>query len=154
MSLLNDSLVAVTLDGKIIIKYLESPLLTHQRSGPSPTANSSITFDYSKLLLAFSSNSTNIVIIDFNGTVVDEISLPHNQSVVSLEFDSDDQLLVSTDLPSLLILTSLSCPQNFTLNESICVCSPNFVPVGTSCQCPSTFNFINSSCLCQHPFIV
>jgi hypothetical protein len=32
-----------------------------------------LAIDYNKQLMAFSSNSTNIVITDFNGTVVDEV---------------------------------------------------------------------------------
>ena len=71
ISFLNDSFVAVTLDGKIVTKNLQTPSLTHEKQVPTATPNSSIAIDYTKQLLAFSSNSTNIVITDFNGTVVD-----------------------------------------------------------------------------------
>jgi hypothetical protein len=42
--------------------------------------------DYDKPLIAFSSNSTNIAIAIFDGTLVDEITLPSGQIVVSLAF--------------------------------------------------------------------
>ena len=71
ISFLNDSFVAVTLDGRIVTKNLQTPSLTQEKQVPTATPNSSIAIDYTKQLLAFSSNSTNIVITDFNGTVVD-----------------------------------------------------------------------------------
>jgi len=60
--------------------------------------------------MAFSSNSTNIIITDFDGNIVDEVQAPTGESVVSLAFNLNDELLVSTDKSSLLIWTSLPCP--------------------------------------------
>jgi hypothetical protein len=110
ISFLNDSSIAVTLDGKIVIKNLKPSSTTQESKLTAVTANSSLAIDYNAQLMAFSSNSTNIVITDFNGAVVDEVQLPSAGNVVALVFNANDELLVSTDTPSLFIWTSLPCP--------------------------------------------
>jgi hypothetical protein len=47
----------------------------------------------------FFSNSTNIVITDFHGTVVEEVRLPSNGNVCALAFNSNHEFLANTDKP-------------------------------------------------------
>jgi hypothetical protein len=150
ISFLNDSSIAVTLDGKIVLKNLQPslPVATY-KSLKAATANSSLAIEYNKQLMVFSSNSTNIIITDFNGTVIDEVQLPSAGNVVALAFNANDELLVITDTPSLFIWTSLPCPQNFTIINQVCACRDTFVPIEGSCICPNNLVLINESCGCR-----
>jgi hypothetical protein len=69
-----------------------------------------VAIDYNTQLIAYSSDSTNIVITDFNGAIVDEVQLPSAGNVVALAFNANNELLVSTDTPSLYVWTTLGCP--------------------------------------------
>jgi hypothetical protein len=55
-------------------------------------------------------DSINIFITDFNGAIVDEVQLPSAGKVVALAFNANNELLVSTDTPSLYVWTTLGCP--------------------------------------------
>jgi hypothetical protein len=142
ISFLNDTFIVITLNGQIITKDLTASSAGYKMTAPvrmitamdlieqidiTSTVNSSTAIDQKKQFIAYSPTSTNVVITDFSGAIVDQFTLPGGQNVVSLAFNSNDELLVSTDQSNLIVWTTLPCPQNFSVVDSFCECSDTYI---------------------------
>lgn len=112
-------------------------------------ATSTITaIDQTKQRIA-SADLSSITIKDFSNNLIDIFTLPQGYNVVSLSFNSNNDLYISTNSQNLFLWTSTTCSLNQILIGSYCSCKATFVNQSGVCVCPNNLVLTSGYCGCS-----